>query len=247
MGGRAALTRRLAEPGAERNHVGGRASIDQLSRAGLRRIRRATYAFRRHRARSDFDGSADYWDRRYRLGSDSGAGSYGQTAAHKAEFVNAFVAERHVQSVIEFGCGDGNQLTLAEYPRYVGLDVSPEAVRACQARFAGDSTKQFKVVADYNGERADLALSLDVIYHLVEDPVFEEYMRLLFGAAERYVIVFSSNTNRRTPIDRAHLRHRRFTDWTARQDSWSLQHASSSFGVRRRASFFVFERILPSK
>jgi SAM-dependent methyltransferase len=222
--------------------VGRRASIQQLGRAGRRRIRRVTYAFRRHRARGDFDGSADYWDRRYRLGSDSGAGSYGRTAVHKAAFLNTFVAEHHVPSVIEFGCGDGHQLSLAEYPRYVGLDVSPAAVQACQARFANDSTKQFKVVADYNGERADLALSLDVIYHLVEDPVFEEYMRLLFGAAERYVIVFSSNTNRRTPIDRAHVRHRRFTEWTAQQDSWRLQHGSSSFGLRRRASFFVFER-----
>jgi SAM-dependent methyltransferase len=235
----------LVEVGAERQDMAGRASIEELSRAGLRRIRRATYALGRQRATSDFSGSAAYWDTRYRLGSDSGAGSYGTTAAHKAAFVNAFVAEHHVQSVIEFGCGDGNQLSLAEYPSYLGLDVSPEAVRACQARFAGDATKQFKVVSDYDGEQADLALSLDVIYHLVEDLVFEDHMRMLFGAAERYVIVFSSNTNRRTPIDRAHVRHRRFTDWTARQDSWRLQHESSSFGFRRRASFFAFERVSP--
>ena len=116
--------------------MGRRASIQQLGRAGRRRIRRVTYAFRRHRARGDFDGSADYWDRRYRLGSDSGAGSYGRTAVHKAAFLNTFVAEHHVPSVIEFGCGDGHQLSLAEYPRYVGLDVSSEAVRACQARSA---------------------------------------------------------------------------------------------------------------
>jgi SAM-dependent methyltransferase len=237
----------LVEVGAERQNMAERASIEELGRAGLRRVRRATYAPGRIRAKSDFNGSAEYWDRRYRLGSDSGAGSYGQTAVRKAAFLNAFVAEHHVQSVIEFGCGDGNQLSLAEYPSYVGLDVSPEAVRACQARFAGDATSQFKVVADYDGEQADLALSLDVIYHLVEDCVFEDYMRLLFGAAERYVIIFSSNTNRRIPVDRAHVRHRRFTDWTARQDSWKLQHGSSSFQIRRCASFFVFERVSSAK
>lgn len=216
--------------------------MSELGNAGLRRLRRALYALRRHRATGDFEGSAAYWDRRYRLGSDSGAGSYGQTAAHKAKFVNGFVTQHGVRSVIEFGCGDGNQLSLARYPRYLGLDVSRAAVRGCRERFAGDPTKAFKVLEEYDGERADLGLSLDVIFHLVEDAVFEEYMERLFDAAERYVIVFSSNTNRRTPIDRAHVRHRRFTDWTVERQDWRLLAQRRSRGPLRRASFFVFER-----
>lgn len=219
------------------------ASFTDLRKAALRRIHRLAYALRRHRARDDFEGSANYWEGRYQVGSDSGAGSYGLVAAQKAAFVNEFVAEHAVQSVIEFGCGDGNQLGLARYPRYLGLDVSREAVRICQEHFARDTTKAFKVVDEYDGERAELALSLDVIFHLVEDAVFEDYMSRLFDAAERYVIVFSSNTNRRTPIDRAHVRHRRFTDWTAQRADWRTLEHSRTKGVRRRAAFFVYERI----
>ena len=218
------------------------AALDELGTAAVRRVRRLGYALRRHRAKSDFGGSADYWDRRYRLGSDSGAGSYGQSASRKAAFLNDFVAERDVASVIEFGCGDGNQLSLAAYPQYVGFDVSPEAVRTCRDKFDGDSTKSFKLVDEYSGERAELTLSLDVIFHLVEDQVFEDYMKLLFDAADRYVIVYATNTNLRTPLDRAHVRHRRFTEWTSGREGWRLVQAPRSIGFGRRASFFVFER-----
>lgn len=219
-----------------------RASWVRALEAGRRRASRAGYALRRHRSKTDFGGSADYWDRRYQLGSDSGAGSYGRSAAYKAAFVNRFVAEHSIRSVIEFGCGDGNQLSLADYPEYLGFDVSPEAVRTCRVKFNADPTKAFKLVDEYDGERADLTLSLDVIFHLVEDPVFEDYMRLLFEAAERYVIVYATNTNRRTPLDRAHVRHRRFTDWTAQRSGWRLISQPRRTGLRRRAWFFVFER-----
>ena len=43
--------------------------------------------------------------------------------------------------MVEFGCGDGNQLSLAQYPRYVGLDVSRTAIGLCQRRFAKDPAK----------------------------------------------------------------------------------------------------------
>jgi hypothetical protein len=41
--------------------------------------------------------------------------------------------------------------------------------------------------------RFDLELSLDVIYHLVEDEVFDAYMRSLFAHAGRFVVIYSSN------------------------------------------------------
>ena len=43
--------------------------------------------------------------------------------------------------------------------------------------------------------KADLSLSLDVIYHLVEDDVFEYYMRTLFEASNGYVIIYASDSD----------------------------------------------------
>jgi len=177
----------------------------------LRNIARLAMRLLAARKASGFS-SADYWEARYREGRNSGAGSYNRLAAFKAETLNRFVQEHGVLSVIEFGSGDGSQLRLADYPRYLGVDISTTAVDVTKRLYAKDGSKAFVHTADLRPEhRADLALSLDVIYHLVEDRVFEDYIARLFDSADRFVIVYSSNEERLS--DSVHVRHRRFTDW----------------------------------
>jgi len=167
-----------------------------------------------------FEGSSGYWERRYRAGRNSGAGSYGRLARFKADTLNRFVASHGILSVVEFGCGDGAQLGLAEYPRYLGLDVSATAVEACRRRFESDGTKRFGILGADVG-RHDLSLSLDVIYHLVEDDVFERHMEALFDSSSRFVAIYASNREEKTP--EPHVRHRRFTDWIDRnRRDWRL-------------------------
>jgi len=140
----------------------------------------------------------------------------------KAEILNDFVRGHQVTSVIEFGCGDGVQLALAEYPRYVGIDVSTKAIELCRTRFKEDPTKNFILFGAQGKETHDLAISLDVIYHLVEDPVFHQYMTALFESAERYVIIYSSNDDAASPDP--HVRHRAFGDWIRRhRPDWRLR------------------------
>ena len=124
--------------------------------------------------RMRFSGSAHYWDARYASGGTSGSGWYNRLAVFKAEVLNDFVVAQDVRSVIEWGCGDGNQLLLARYPEYLGIDVSPVAIETCRRLFAADTSERFALAGDYDGPVADVALSLDVIYHLVEDDVFEQ-------------------------------------------------------------------------
>jgi len=163
-----------------------------------------------------FPGSARYWEHRYKSGDTSGAGSYGRLAEFKMEVLNDFVTGQSVDSIIEFGCGDGAQLSLANYPSYTGLDISEAAVDICKRKFKDDDTKRFMTYdpANFNtGDKilqAQLALSLDVIFHLVEDEVYETYISNLFRAAQRYVIIYSSNHDENTVSP--HVRHRKFTD-----------------------------------
>jgi SAM-dependent methyltransferase len=178
-----------------------------------------------------FDNSADYWERRYTSGGDSGVGSYSKFAEFKADVINTFVRDHSIQSVIEFGCGDGNQLTLAQYPRYTGYDVSKTAVELCRKRFATDSTKTFATVGTYKCEKAALAMSLDVIYHLVEGDVFDQYMRTLFGASDRYVIIYSSLNVDNKEYSGTHVWHRDFTKWVEQNATpWKLiQHVPNRY------------------
>jgi len=195
-----------------------------------------------------FKSSDQYWDARYSHGGNSGAGSYGRLADFKAEVLNTFVERHGIQSVIEFGSGDGNQLSLAFYPAYMGIDVSETAVQACRKRFDRDSTRTFLNLKEYKGETSELALSLDVIYHLVEDAVFEEYMTQLFRSAKRFVIIYASNEDLQAP--EKHVRHRRFTDWVDanRQDFRLVEHIPNQYPFDPNspddtsfADFFVFE------
>ena len=97
--------------------------IGNLTQNVNARCRRATF------------NSSEYWNNRYIEGGTSGAGSYKHLAEFKAGVLNQFVVDKKIETVIEFGFGDGNQLMLAEYINYIGFDVSSKAVEVCRKRF----------------------------------------------------------------------------------------------------------------
>ncbi|HUN36322.1 MAG TPA: class I SAM-dependent methyltransferase [Trebonia sp.] len=200
------------------------------------------------RQRIAYNNSARFWEANYAQGRTSGSGSYGQLAEGKRRYLNDLVRQHEVGTVIEFGCGDGNQLSLADYPSYIGLDVSKTAIGLCQRRFAADPTKSFFL---YDGAcftdraglfTADLALSLDVVYHLTEDAVFETYMRQLFAAGQRLVVIYS--TDAEISGTAPHVRHRHFTGWVeASIPGWRLAGVTAGPGTERaRADFFLYTR-----
>lgn len=197
--------------------------------------------------------SSNYWEERYVSGGNSGIGSYGRLAEYKAEIINQFVEENNISSVIEWGCGDGNQLLLANYPNYLGLDVSKEAVRICSEKFKNDITKRFHCITEDStfDDEAELALSLDVIYHLIEDNVYDNYMRRLFASSRKYVCIYSCNDEEKL-VPAIHVKHRKFTDWIDKNvcDKWRLKsHVQNKYPYDPNipesswSDFYFFETI----
>ena len=196
--------------------------------------------------------SARYWEARYRRGGNSGAGSYGRLADYKSTFINSFIQSNRIGSVLDFGCGDGNLLSLLQLPAYTGVDVSPTSIAACTARFGARANHRFRLFDELQpNDRAELTLSIDVIYHLIEDSVFCNYMTALFTRAEQFVLIYASNTDLSWP--QGHVRHRRFSDHVARElPDWRLvahlpnpyayvpdQPDSTSF-----ADFFIYTKVV---
>ncbi|MBL7804175.1 MAG: class I SAM-dependent methyltransferase [Saprospiraceae bacterium] len=198
-----------------------------------------------------YPGPARYWSARYARGGHSGSGSAGEVAAYKAAFLNRFVREHNIQTVAELGCGDGRQLALADYPSYLGFDIAPEAVELCRQRFSGNPARHFAVYdpADFEParHRAELALSLEVIFHLTEQDLYERHIRDLFALASRWVVIFSADKDAATPFP--HFVLRRFTPDVGRwAPDWRLrEQAPNPFPGRSVSQFFVFEKIPQSQ
>jgi SAM-dependent methyltransferase len=178
---------------------------------------------KRNQQKKKFKGSAEYWEERYQAEGNSGSGSYDHLANFKAEILNDFVAKNNITKVLEFGCGDGNQLAIAKYPNYIGLDVSPTAIQLCAKKFPNDKTKSFLLynsmafVDNHSIIKADLTMSLDVLYHLVELAVFEKYICDLFNASEKYVIIYASDYNQEEEPIHQHENRRGFTAFVAKK------------------------------
>jgi SAM-dependent methyltransferase len=162
--------------------------------------------------RRKFD-SRQYWIDRYSVGGNSGSGSYGEAALWKSTALNDFVRRQGIQSVIELGCGDGNNLQTMKFPQYIGIDPSPDAIRNCLTVHGSDSSKSFLSIDpdtfhNRGALKADLALSMEVLLHLTEDLRFEKYLLDLFGCAREFVAIFSTASDVNPPRLAPHNRFR---------------------------------------
>ena len=142
--------------------------------------------------------SSKYWENRYKKGQNSGSGSYGRLAQWKAEIINNFINENKVKSIIDYGVGDGNQLSLLNTINisYYGIDVSKTVIDKLSKKYKNDTTKEFHHISskilDFTSE---LTLSCDVLYHLIDDDVFINYLDNLFRMSEKYVIIYANAIN----------------------------------------------------
>jgi 2-polyprenyl-3-methyl-5-hydroxy-6-metoxy-1,4-benzoquinol methylase len=196
--------------------------------------------------------SAEYWEDRYKTGGNSGLGSYGKLAAFKAQFINGFIREHQVKRLLDLGCGDGNQAASLEIENYLGFDVSPSAVQRCRKKFKGDASRRFLLYeqATYLSEaaafKADLAISMDVVFHLVEEEIFARYMDELFHSATRHVIIYSTNFDKSYPLP--HQIDRHFTAYLERRmPDWELTQTQVNpyKGIEVQADFFIYTRKTP--
>lgn len=197
--------------------------------------------------------SDNYWEERYKAGGNSGAGSYNHLANWKAEIINDLIEKYHLHRILEFGCGDGNQASLLQCEQYIGLDVSLSAIEICKSKFVNDESKSFFL---YHGSAfidnskiflCDATLSLDVLYHLVEDDVYDSYLNHLFESSSNLVVIYAANVNLAQTNN--HELYRKFTNDIERKfPMWKLkEHIKNKFPAKdyndqegSLADFFIY-------
>jgi len=190
-----------------------------------------------------FVDSKTYWNNRYSHDGTSGDGSYGFEASYKSKYINSFLTKNEVNSVVEFGCGDGNQLRGINYSNYLGVDISKDIIELCKYKYKKDETKQFILLEHFKEAQFDLSLSLDVIYHLVEDENFYQHINKVFISSSKYVIIFSTNFDD-LMYNFSHVRNRKFTDYIEENFSDFELIDTDINKNKNRASFYVYKKRL---
>ena len=190
--------------------------------------------------------SSDYWEQRYNSRRTSGNGSYGRLAVFKAEVINSFIEEHNIESVLDFGCGDGNQASLLNCQKYIGFDVSKTAIKQCKKRFVTDVTKTFtNIIEDL--KPVNLIISCEVLFHLVEFDVFIQYLQKLFELSNKFIIIYSSNNNSEDmPPTLCHIKHRKFTRIILEHfPKWSLiKSIPNKFPEECFSDFYIYEKVV---
>lgn len=202
-------------------------------------------------AQKKFTNSEEYWINRYEKGGNSGAGSYNNLAEFKGEIINEFVSKNKIKTVIELGFGDGNQLAYFQFPSYIGFDISNTVIQKCRQKFKGDTSKKFMHMNEISNQKADMVMSLDVIYHLIEDEVYTNYMKHLFNLSIQYVIIYAFDSDKHDNYA-PHVKPRKFTDWIDSNilDFKLVEHLPNKFPFDKDnpkgtsfADFYIYQKI----
>lgn len=133
--------------------------------------------------------NATFWEWRYLTNPDlgSGVGSRGQPLQDKRALLAALLDVLRPASMLDVGCGDGEATRGLPVERYVGLDLSAEAVsRARAGRPDGDH--RVGTLADHPVQ-ADLAVCLDVLIHQADAAAYRGLVGRLLHAATRALVI----------------------------------------------------------
>lgn len=141
----------------------------------------------------------DYWEENYANGGNSGNGSYGVLAQFKGDVINQFINKKQIHTVIEFGCGDGNQLKYMNYPNYLGMDISSTSIDICSKMFKKDEAKSFllynpKYFINNGYFTSDLVVCLDVLYHITNEDDFWKTLDDIFSCKASFIILYTRIT-----------------------------------------------------
>jgi Methyltransferase domain len=183
-----------------------------------------------------------YWNRRYAQGGNSGDGSYGILAAYKADLINQFIKDKGIKSVIEFGCGDGSNLSLYHCESYLGMDVAASSVRLCIDKYQKDAHRSFMVYDPphykNNFFQADLVMSLDVLYHIIDEDDFQKSLQDIFSTAAKYVILYTILHPAKD--DSIHIKRRDTLAYLKQFDHFRIARIDENPHAQLSAAQFIF-------
>lgn len=194
--------------------------------------------------------SINYWETRYKNGGNSGLGSRGTNLEFKGKVINQFIKKYDIKSICDLGCGDGEQIKTYNVKKYIGLDVSKSTVDNCKNIFKSDKTKEFYVYQDFNKKDniVDATISIDVMYHIIEEEIYNNYLNDLIDISSKYIIIYAYNNHTNRVIDsHIHIKHREFVEIIKSKNTKLIEYIPNyqrqDDSDKIYADFYVFEKL----
>tara|TARA_R110002073_G_scaffold260256_7_gene423188 strand:- start:173 stop:547 length:375 start_codon:yes stop_codon:yes gene_type:complete len=89
---------------------------------------------------------------------------------------------------------------------YIGTDISNVSIDICKLKYKNQQNRRF-IYYDESVDSTDINISIDVIYHILEEDEYVKYLNKLFTS--NYVLIYSSNHD---SVKNNHVFHRKFTN-----------------------------------
>lgn len=124
----------------------------------------------------------------------SGYGSHEYSCVSKSiGFLNGFITDRNIKSVLDFGCGDFNIGSQIDVDMYYGTDVVKELIDYNQEKY-GDERHQFILNDEsYNFPSVDLIIFKEVLQHLDNEKIKEILDNIIGKMSFKYILVLDSS------------------------------------------------------
>ena len=149
---------------------------------------------------------------------------YGPVHRHTLEGLVRMVSSLDVRTVLDVGCGSGENLAaLAALGKYelTGLDVSEGALSLSRQRVPSARLMQLDIQTEVPRERFDLVMSVQVVEHLPDDAAALKNMAALAG---KYVFVSTMQGRmRKSELAIGHVRNYSATELRHKLESAGLE------------------------
>lgn len=188
-----------------------------------------------------------WWEKLYALGGNSGPGSRGMAAQHKADVINEFLEKHSIQSVVEFGCGDGYNLSLIRYKNYLGFDVSETALKLCRTMFKNDLSKTFRsydpmTFDNKNLAPVDLVVCLDVLFHILDESEYNKVLNDMFAYSPKHIILYTTlYAINNDPADHTYM-HRDVLSYLGKYSNYEVKVVKNKYPHLSDADFIFLSR-----
>jgi len=185
-----------------------------------------------------------WWENWYANGGTSGPGSQGILAQHKADVINDFIDKHKINSVVEFGCGDGVILQLINYKEYLGFDISRSSIKLCASKFTDDYLKSFMLYTpqcfiNNTIKNVDLVVCLDVLYHVIDENDYFKLLDDIFSFSPKHIIIYTILSDKPPKVPSPEILYRNVLEYLEKRKNYEITIIKQKY-PKLSAADFVF-------